>query len=153
MPHIAGKRVLAIASGGGHWEQLMLLRPAWVDADVHYATTLKGLAERAELNNAHYIPDCNRNEKVKIVLTTAAVTLLLMRIQPKIIISTGALPGLIALMIGKRLGARTAWIDSVANVEEMSLAGQRASRHSDLWISQWPKVAKRAGAEHAGSLL
>lgn len=131
----------------------MLLRPAWLGEDVHYATTLKGLAERAELDNAHYIPDCNRDERLNMVRTALAITALLIRIQPRVIITTGALPGLIALLIGKRLGARTVWIDSVANAEEMSLAGQRARRASDLWISQWPSVAELVGAEYAGALL
>ena len=153
MPNRSGKRILAVASGGGHWEELMLLCPAWQGEDVHYATTLKGLAKRAELHNAHYIPDCNRDEKLNIVRSATAITALLLRIRPKVIVTTGALPGLIAVMIGKRLGARTAWIDSFANVEEMSLAGQRAHRHADLWISQWPSVAELVGAEHAGSLL
>ncbi len=31
-------RVLAVASGGGHWVQLLRLRPAWEGCDVAYAT-------------------------------------------------------------------------------------------------------------------
>jgi UDP-N-acetylglucosamine:LPS N-acetylglucosamine transferase len=147
------KRVLAVASGGGHWEQMMLLRPAWQDHEVHYATTLRGLGERAQLGNAHYVPDCNRNAKFKMIRSAAALMLLILRIRPHIIVTTGALPGLLALVIGKHLGARTIWIDSVANAEEMSLAGQRAQKHADLWLSQWPGVAQRSGARYAGSVL
>ena len=32
-------RILAIASGGGHWTQLLRMRPAWEGCDVAYATT------------------------------------------------------------------------------------------------------------------
>ena len=32
------RRVLAVASGGGHWVQLMRLRPAFEGTDIHYAT-------------------------------------------------------------------------------------------------------------------
>ena len=31
------QRVLAISSGGGHWIQLLRLRPAFAGADVHFA--------------------------------------------------------------------------------------------------------------------
>lgn len=31
--------ILAVASGGGHWIQLLRLAPAFAGADVHYATT------------------------------------------------------------------------------------------------------------------
>ena len=32
------KRVLVVASGGGHWQQLMLMRDAWAGLDATYAT-------------------------------------------------------------------------------------------------------------------
>jgi hypothetical protein len=35
---LATRRVLAISSGGGHWVELMRLRPAFQDAIVSYAT-------------------------------------------------------------------------------------------------------------------
>jgi UDP-N-acetylglucosamine:LPS N-acetylglucosamine transferase len=131
----------------------MLLRPAFEGNEVHYATTLKGLSERAEIRNASWIPDCNRNSKGEILYSAIRIALLLIRLRPSVVISTGALPGLLALIIGKRLGARTIWVDSVANAEEMSLAGQRARSFADLWMSQWPEVAAASGAEYAGSVL
>ena len=35
----ASRKVLAVASGGGHWEQLMLLRDTLDNYDVRFATT------------------------------------------------------------------------------------------------------------------
>jgi len=35
-------KVLAIASGGGHWVQLRRMRPAWDDCDAAYVTTNDG---------------------------------------------------------------------------------------------------------------
>ncbi|CAN0461153.1 unnamed protein product, partial [Ectocarpus fasciculatus] len=34
------KRILAIASSGGHWQQLMLMRPGFTHHQVTYVTTL-----------------------------------------------------------------------------------------------------------------
>ena len=43
------KRVLAVASAGGHWVQLMRLRPAFGEDDVTYVTVNAACAvERAE---------------------------------------------------------------------------------------------------------
>jgi len=145
-------RVLAIASGGGHWEQLMTLRPAFEGAEVTYATTLPGLAEQAG-ETARIVPDCNRNEKWNAVRSAAAIGWLLLRLRPDAIVTTGALPGFFAIALGRRLGARTMWIDSVANADEMSLAGRLARRHAHRWLSQWPAVAEASGAEYAGSVL
>lgn len=146
-------RVLAIASGGGHWDELMFLRPAWSACDVHYATTIRGLARRAGLDRAHLVPDCNRNAKLEVVRSAACLLHLLVRLRPDVVVTTGALPGLLALILGKTLGARTVWIDSVANAEEMSLAGLKARRHCDLWMTQSPAVAKASGARYAGAVL
>ena len=38
-------RIMAVASAGGHWVQLMRLRPAWQDMDVTYVTTDSGLRQ------------------------------------------------------------------------------------------------------------
>ena len=42
---------------------------------------------------------------------------LLLRHRPDVIVTTGAAPGYFALRFGKLLGARTIWIDSMANAE------------------------------------
>lgn len=46
--------VLMVASAGGHWQQLMLLREAFDGRDVHYATTLRGLAPQSGATPAPY---------------------------------------------------------------------------------------------------
>ena len=69
------------------------------------------------------------------------------------VVSTGALPGVIALTLGRAIGARTIWVDSIANAEEMSMSGKLARRVAHLWLSQWEHVAEAAGAEYAGAIL
>jgi UDP-N-acetylglucosamine:LPS N-acetylglucosamine transferase len=148
-----GKRILAIASGGGHWQQLMELRPAFEGHAVTYATTLAGLPERFGAAPAFIVPDCNRNKKLAMIRSAAALARLVARVRPQVVVSTGALPGVMALALGRATGARTVWIDSVANAEEMSMSGRLARRLSHLWLSQWAHVAEAEGAEYAGRVL
>lgn len=131
----------------------MLLRDAFRDTDTAFATTVDGLGERAGLQGVHLLPDCNRNRPLEALWCLIMIIALLVRTRPHVVISTGALPGVIALAIGKRLGARTIWVDSIANAEEMSMAGRKAERYADLWLSQWPAVAEQVGARHMGSVL
>ncbi|MEM1129997.1 MAG: UDP-N-acetylglucosamine--LPS N-acetylglucosamine transferase [Pseudomonadota bacterium] len=147
------KRILAVASGGGHWQQLMLLRPAFDGQSVKYLTTLPGLPEQFGATPAAIIPDCNRNEKVAVVKSTLALARHLAIFRPHVVISTGALPGVIALALARGIGARTIWVDSVANAEEMSMSGKLARRFAHLWLSQWEHVATESGAEYAGAVL
>lgn len=147
------QRIIAIASAGGHWQQLMLLRPAYESHKMTYMTTLAGLAERFDATPAHVVPDCNRHTVLRMVAATLAIGWHMMRVRPHVVITTGAMPGLIALALGRAIGARTIWVDSVANAERMSASGKLARRVAHLRLSQWQGVAEAEDAEFAGRLL
>jgi len=150
----APKKVVALSSGGGHWVQLLRLRPAFAECEVTYVTTRPGFAADLEPGSAfRVIPDCNRDRRLQTVACALSVLVLLLRIRPDVIISTGALPGFLAVFIAKKLGIRTIWVDSVANAEELSLSGQKAGRHADLWLTQWQHLAQPDGPHHFGSVL
>lgn len=142
------KRILAISSGGGHWQQVKLLAPAFEGAEVTYACTTQ-LRDPAVQN----LPDCNLRTPFKVVVTAMSAWKLVRRMRPDVIVSTGAAPGVLALIIGKTMGCQTIWIDSIANAETMSLSGRLARRFSDLWMTQWPQVSKSSGATYAGAVL
>jgi hypothetical protein len=69
------------------------------------------------------------------------------------VITTGAAPGYFAIRIGNLFGARTIWVDSIANGEELSLSGQKAGPHAALWLTQWAHLAKAEGPHYRGSVL
>jgi hypothetical protein len=48
----------------------------------------------------------------------------LLRVRPDVIVSTGAPCGYVAIRMGRLLGARTLFIDSIANAVQPSLSGQ-----------------------------
>jgi UDP-N-acetylglucosamine:LPS N-acetylglucosamine transferase len=144
------QRILAVASSGGHWAQLSRLRPAFEGHDVAYLTTSDG--HRGEVAGARFyaVADANRWEKLKLARSAAKILWVLLRERPDVVISTGAAPGYLALRSAKLVGARTAWVDSVANVEELSLSGKLASAKADLCLTQWPHLADgRVGYEGA----
>ncbi|ETX13311.1 glucuronosyltransferase [Roseivivax halodurans JCM 10272] len=147
------KRILLVASGGGHWQQLMQMRSAFDGHELFFLTTLSGLPEQFDARPAAIVPECNRNAKLDILKASLMIGRHVVRFRPHVVVSTGALPGVIALAIGRVMGARTIWIDSIANAEEMSLSGKLARRVAHLWLSQWEHVAKAAGAEYAGAIL
>ncbi|WP_033927461.1 glycosyl transferase [Sphingomonas sp. 35-24ZXX] len=146
------QRVLAIATSGGHWDQLMRLRPAFDDQRVTYVTTLDGIAQRAGVT-ARLVPDCNRNERTKMIACAVHLAVIMLVARPQFIITTGALPGLIACAFGRLIGARSLWIDSIANGEEMSMSGNKARSVATVCLSQWPEVAELEGVAHWGAVL
>jgi UDP-N-acetylglucosamine:LPS N-acetylglucosamine transferase len=135
------QRVLAVASSGGHWVQLRRLAPAFAGQDVAYLTTDSGY--RAEVGPARFytVNDASRWNKFALVRCALRILWVLVRERPTVVISTGAAPGYLAIRCARLLGARTIWIDSVANVEELSLSGRMASATADLCLTQWPHLA------------
>jgi hypothetical protein len=75
--------------------------------------------------------------------------------RPDVVISTGAASGYFALRIGKLFGAKTIWLDSIANAEELSLSGAKVQKHADLWLTQWEHLAnpQEGGPEYKGAVL
>jgi hypothetical protein len=155
-------RIVAIASAGGHWVQLMRLRAAWAGLDVTYVTTDPGLLETLQRSAAQdglpspdlrIIIDANRWRKRRLIRQFMQIVVLMVRIRPTAVISTGAAPGYFALRVGKFLGARTVWIDSVANAEELSLSGRKIGKHADLWLTQWEHLARPEGPHYLGAVL
>ena len=134
-------RVLAVASSGGHWVQLRRMTPAFEGYDVAYLTT--DPCHRSEFGTArfHVVKDANRWNKFALLLCALKILWVLLRERPTVVISTGAAPGYLAIRFARLLKARTLWVDSVANVEELSMSGRMASQAADLCLTQWPHLA------------
>ncbi|QJE97062.1 UDP-N-acetylglucosamine--LPS N-acetylglucosamine transferase [Luteolibacter luteus] len=146
-------KVLALASGGGHWVQLLRLRPAFEGCDVVFATAKEGY--RSDVGEAQFrvIVDANRSNKIGLLKSLWSVFMLLRRERPDVVVSTGAAPGFFALRIGKLMGMRTVWVDSIANAEELSMSGAQAGGCADLWLTQWPHLARKEGPTCMGNVL
>jgi len=146
------KKILAVASGGGHWKQLMLLSPAFQNENVKYVTTLEGLPEQSNITNFSIVQDSNKSEKLKLLYTLIQVTWVFIGFRPDVIITTGAAPGLFCLFLGKLFRKRTIWIDSIANAEELSLCGKLSRMFSDKVLTQWESLACDA-VEYKGTVF
>lgn len=147
------RRILVITSGGGHWVQALRLRRAFVGFDVAFGTVHRHHDRDVTGCRFYVVPDSNRNTKLKLLWSALVVLTVIIRERPAVVISTGAAPGGLALFFAKKFGARTAWIDSIANAETLSLSGQKAGRYADLWLTQWPHLAQVGGPDYSGTVL
>ncbi|MCM4156129.1 UDP-N-acetylglucosamine transferase subunit ALG14 [Gramella sp. AN32] len=145
-------KILAVASVGGHWTELLRLLPAFEGNEIIFASTKQSVAETLEFSKFHVIPDINRNDKRKLPNALYKIFALVSSIRPDIIISTGALPGLLSIIAGKIYGAKTIWVDSIANVKELSLSGKIASRVADRTYTQWPDLTNKRCLFHGNVL-
>jgi UDP-N-acetylglucosamine:LPS N-acetylglucosamine transferase len=147
------KKVLAVASSGGHWTQLLRVTPTLTNYEIVFVTVLESYRAQVPDNKVYIVGDANRWHKLALVGLGFHLAWIVAKEKPDVVISTGAAPGYFAMLFGNLFHARTIWIDSITNIERLSLSGSLAGKHTDLWLTQWPHLAKTEGPHYGGSVL
>lgn len=146
------KKVLAVASEGGHWIELQRLIPAFEDHTVRFVTTNADLAKQVE-QPTEIVTDANLKSKFKLIIMFIQTFFILIKFRPDVVITTGAAPGFAAILWGKLFRAKTIWVDSIANAEELSKSGRNAQKIADVWLTQWEHLATKDGPIYKGKVL
>ena len=117
-----------------------------------YLTTDPG--HRAEVGVCRFytVNDANRWNKLALMVCALRILWIVLRVRPDVVVSTGAAPGYLAIRFARVLRARTIWIDSIANAEELSMSGRLASQTADLCLTQWPHLAE-GRVKYLGAVL
>lgn len=131
----------------------MRVRDAFAAHDVTWVTVREAYRKDVPGESFHVIPDATRWDKWGLVKCAAKIAWLMLRVRPHVVVSTGAAPGYFGLRLAKLMRARTVWIDSIANVDELSMSGQKIGRHADLWLTQWEHLASESGPQFRGAVL
>ena len=147
-------KVLVVASGGGHWIQMLRLRPALEGLDVAFVSVDAMYADEVPQHRFYAVRDVTRWDRWRLAILVAQLIRVLMTERPGIVLTTGSAPGVIALALAKfLLRSKTIWIDSMANCKEMSFSGRQAGRFADVWLTQWPQLEQRNGPHFWGAVL
>ena len=146
-------KLLAVASKGGHWEQLMLLSNVLEAYESSFATTSTVQSQYRIDGEFWTLPDCNKSQPIRSFWCFLSALILIARVKPDVVVSTGAAPGLFCILAGRLFGARTLWIDSIANAERLSRCGAIANHVAHNCLTQWPHLAGRNGPQFAGAVL
>ncbi|MGP9799113.1 oligosaccharide biosynthesis protein Alg14 [Halomonas sp. 86] len=140
-------KILFVASFGGHFIQLKHLYEKIkkaVDQDVVYAFAVTERDVKLEEEMAYYFPNVHRKSSIcKIISSVWKAFGILSKVKPDVVISTGALPGLIMCCVAKIMGKRTIWVDSMANCQKLSFSGGIAKYVCDICLTQWEDVSKK----------
>ena len=147
------KRVVAIASHGGHLVQLMRMTPALAEHEVTLVSTVDDNPYPELFSCYKKVYDCNFNTKLRLMMTAFQLFKIIITTRPNVIISTGAAPGVLGIVIGKLLGRKLVWVDSVANAERLSLSGRLAARLTRHIYTQWQHLAEDSSAKYIGRVI
>ncbi|MHC4461921.1 MAG: hypothetical protein ACYS30_10885 [Planctomycetota bacterium] len=151
-------KICAGASAGGHMNQLLRLLDvsgSWPQSPSVYVTTLETLAEKlAQRGLVYIIGECNRHHPLKALRVLVRSLKVVIKERPDVVITTGSLPLAMICLFAKLSGARIVWIDSIANIERLSMSGRMVRHFADLCLTQWIELAhKYKNVEYVGALI
>lgn len=147
------KKIIAAASIGGHWVQLLrITKPLETQYDVVYLSTHPKCKSMIGNCRFYTIIDFSRWDAWKIIPASFNICFILIKERPSAIITTGAAPGLITIALGRLLGIKTIWVDSVANVATMSASGKLARKLAKYVYTQWPELTTER-VHYAGNIF
>ena len=147
------EKIFAISSPGGHWIQLTrLCKGLEENHQIVYAMPDK-LFKAKKDQKVYSVVDVSADDKWKLIPCMLQIAWILLKERPDAIMSTGAAPGAVAVMLGKLFRIRTIWVDSIANVQKISRAGNLIQKHADVFLTQWPHLSDDERILHKGSVL
>ena len=153
---MADKHTLCLAaSAGGHMSQLLKLSSSFEGWDVFYVTTTEVLRRELEDSGKVYVVgESNHQHPVRVLRVFLNCIKTVFTEKFDVVISTGAAAGCLMCFLGKLKGAKVVWIDSITNVEKLSLSGRMVRYIADLFLVQWPELVERySNVEYVGAVV
>lgn len=143
------------ASAGGHLSQLLKLARSWEPYSVFYVSTLPIVADELKKRGRTYtIGECNREHPIRAMAVLLRSMRLVWKERPDVVLTTGSLPLGLVCLAAKCFGASIIWIDSITNVERLSVSGRMVRRFADLFLTQWPHLqSKDRNVEYLGAIV
>ena len=148
-------KLALVCSHGGHLTEMQMLSPA---LDGHDCFLVSYRCRRTEeLNSVQrkYLLDNIGTNVARMLAAIAQAARILHRERPDVVLSTGAEIAVPFLWVGKLLGARTVYVESLCRVRTRSGTGPLVYPVADLFLLQWPDLLPIYGpkAQYLGGLL
>lgn len=136
-------KICFAASSGGHYEQLLMLKPLMKKYD-SFVMTEKTLYKTAIPNEKmYYLSQVNRKEKKFLVRMTINIFKSLwiyIKERPDVVICTGVLAMIPICMLSKLFRKKLIYIESFAKVTSATETGKLLYRFADRFYVQWESM-------------
>ncbi|MEA5512658.1 PssD/Cps14F family polysaccharide biosynthesis glycosyltransferase [Nodularia sp. UHCC 0506] len=136
--------ILLVCSSGGHFKALQQLRPFWENQERVWVTFRTKTTEAELTEEQVYWAYSPTNRNLPNLCKNLLLSWQLIRkTRPDVIISTGAGVAVPFLILGKLLGSKTVFIESVTRVNTLSLSARLALPFLSVLYVQWPQLQAR----------
>lgn len=133
--------VILVGSSGGHLAQLWALEQWWRDLPRTWVTfdtpDARGLLRHEDDVVWAYHPT-TRN-LINLARNWRLARSVVRRVRPSLVVSTGAAVAVPFFAEGRRVGARTVFIEVCDRIDSPTLTGRLSRPLTDLHLVQWPE--------------
>lgn len=141
------KRVLFIASAGGHLNELMQLEPMFQNYDSYLITekiksnmSLKKKYGKKLSFLVFGSKDHMLTYPFKFLYNCIKTVFLFIKIRPKVVVTTGTHTAVPMCYLAKLFGRKVIFIETFANSTTKTLSGKLVYPIADLFIVQWESI-------------
>ena len=143
------KKVMFISSTGGHFNELMQLKPLFKKYDYHIVTEKDEVTKEYKQeykDKISYLPYGTRKKLFRYIFVYFYLCLktiyLYFKIKPQYIVTTGTHTAGPMCIIGKIFGSKIIYIETFANRNRKTATGRLIYPIADLFIVQWEEMLK-----------
>ena len=138
-------KICLASSSGGHFEQLMLLKPL-IDKYDGFVVTEK-IEYDVKIGDipVKYVIPINRTDKIfffKFLFNVIKSFFIILVEKPDFIISTGALAAVPLMIWTKVFGGKVIYIESFAKINSPNMSGKIAYKFADQFYVQWESMKR-----------
>lgn len=136
-------KICFAASTGGHFEQLMMLKPLMDKYDSFIITEKTQYKSNTKGIRTYYLNQVNRKELTccpKMIANVFKTFRIYSKEQPDLIICTGVLAMLPMCLWMKLKKKKVIYIESFAKVTSPTLSGKLMYKYADQFYVQWPQM-------------
>jgi UDP-N-acetylglucosamine:LPS N-acetylglucosamine transferase len=143
---MGGLKVCLACSAGGHLTELLQIREAWEGYETFLITFRREDTRNFQGERIYYVTDPKRNPLL-LLRNLLEVFRILRKERPHVILTTGAGVVVPLCYLGKLLGAKVIYIESLARIDSRSLTGVFLYPISDLFFVQWRDLLGQYGGK------
>jgi UDP-N-acetylglucosamine:LPS N-acetylglucosamine transferase len=133
-------KICFAASSGGHYEQLLMLKPLMEDYDSFVLTEKTIYKTSVNNEKMYYLMQVNRREKtffLRMIINTVKSFGIFIKEKPDVVVCTGVLATIPMCLIAKLFGKKLIYIESFAKITSATETGKLLYKFADRFYVQW----------------
>ena len=137
------KKICFAASSGGHYEQILMLKPLMKRYDSFIVTEKTQYSTEVNLVKSYYLHQVNRKEPfffLWLIMNSVKALRIVWKEHPDYVITTGVLAVIPLCLLIKISGGKIIYIESFAKVNSGTETGKFLHRFADQFYVQWESM-------------